>query len=247
MRFFIEISYLGTNYHGWQIQENARTVQNEVDKAISLILKSEIKTTGSGRTDTGVHALSQVAHFDFDEKIDSSFLYRVNSLLDNDISINSLHEVKNNISARYDALEREYIYKINSIKSPFLSKRSLYYPRTINIKLINEACNILLLHNDFKSFSKVKTDVKNFNCQIFKAELVSEGKNYRFIISSNRFLRGMVRTIVGTLLQLNEGKLDIKDFENILVGKNRKLAGPSAPAYALYLSNVTYSKTIYNE
>ena len=153
MRFFIEISYFGKNYHGWQIQENASSVQEEIDNALSLILKQKIKTLGSGRTDSGVHALSQVAHFDYDRPVDKSFLYKVNSFLSNDISVNSIKQVRGNASARFDAITREYIYKIHSIKSPFKNNRSLFYPKKINLKLINKACHILLEHKDFKTFS----------------------------------------------------------------------------------------------
>ena len=170
MRFFIEISYFGKNFHGWQIQENAISVQEEIDNALSLILKQKIKTLGSGRTDSGVHALSQVAHFDYDRPVDKSFLYKVNSFLSNDISVNSIKQVRENASARFDAITREYIYKIHSIKSPFKNNRSLFYPKKINLKLINKACHILLEHKDFKTFSKVKTDVNNYICAINKSQ-----------------------------------------------------------------------------
>ena len=136
MRFFIEISYFGKNYHGWQIQENASSVQEEIDNALSLILKQKMKTLGSGRTDSGVHALSQVAHFDYDRPVDKSFLYKVNSFLSNDISVNSIKQVRENASARFDAITREYIYKIHSIKSPFKNNRSLFYPRKLILSLL---------------------------------------------------------------------------------------------------------------
>ena len=245
MRFFIEISYYGKNYHGWQIQENASTIQEEIDNAISLLLKKKIKTMGSGRTDTGVHAISQVAHFDYDKPIDNSFLYRINSFLSSDISINSIKKVKENISARFDAISREYIYKIHCIKSPFLNDRSLFYPKEINVSLINDACKVLIDHSDFKTFSKVKTDVNNYNCQISRAEIKKEGYNYYFTISSDRFLRGMVRAIMGTMIQINEEKLSVESLEDIILKKDRKYAGPSVPPHGLYLSNVLYDKEIY--
>ena len=245
MRFFIEISYNGQNYHGWQIQENAPTIQQEIDNALSILLKQKIKILGSGRTDTGVHAINQVAHFDYDKTIDSSFIYRINSFLPKDIAINSIKNVKENVNARFDAISREYIYKIHSLKSPFLNGRSLFYPKKINIDLINEACKILTHYNNFKTFSKVKTDVRNYNCQINKAEIKKEDDNYYFTISSNRFLRGMVRAIMGTIIQINEEKISIESLNDIILKKDRKFAGPSVPSHGLYLSKVLYSKEIY--
>lgn len=245
MRFFIEISYNGKNYHGWQIQENAETIQYEIDNALSLLLKQKIKTLGSGRTDTGVHAINQVAHFDYNKPIDSSFLYRINSFLPKDIAINSIKNVKEDVSARFDAISREYTYKIHSLKSPFLNEMSLFYPKKINIDLINEAFKILTQHDDFKTFSKVKTDVKNFNCQISKAEIKKENDNYYFTITSDRFLRGMVRAIMGTMIQINEEKISIDSLNEIILKKDRKFAGPSVPPHGLYLSKVLYEKEIY--
>ena len=245
MRFFIEISYFGKNYHGWQIQENASSVQEEIDNALSLILKQKIKTLGSGRTDSGVHAISQVAHFDYDRPVDKSFLYKVNSFLSNDISVNSIKQVRENASARFDAITREYIYKIHSIKSPFKNNISLFYPKKINLELINKACHILLEHKDFKTFSKVKTDVNNYICAINKSEFKKEGDNYIFSISSNRFLRGMIRAIMGTFFQINEGKISVDSLNDIILKKDRKFAGPSAPPQGLYLSKVIYDQDIY--
>ena len=147
MRYFIDISYIGKNFHGWQIQENAKTIQSNVDVAISKLFKKDIKTVGSGRTDTGVHALSQVAHFDYGKEINNDFIYRVNSILPNDISINSIRVVRDNVSARFDAISREYIYKIHTFKSPFLNHLSFYYKTTIDLDLINEACSRLMDHS----------------------------------------------------------------------------------------------------
>ena len=206
MRYFIDISYIGKNFHGWQIQENSKTIQSEVDVAISKLFKKDIKTVGSGRTDTGVHALSQMAHFDYEKEINNDFIYRVNSVLPNDISINSIKEVKDDVSARFDAISREYIYKIHTFKSPFLNHLSFFYKTKIDVDLINETCSQLMGYSDFQSFSKVKTDVNNYNCKIKTAHIKKINNTYLFTISSNRFLRGMVRAIVGTLLQVNENK-----------------------------------------
>ncbi len=245
MRYFIDISYFGKNYHGWQSQENAITIQEILDKSLSTILKTEIKSLGSGRTDTGVHAISQVAHFDFNGNIIENFLYRINSLLPSDISINSINGVKENVSARFDAISREYIYKIHTKKSPFLNDYSYYYKRDIDIELLNKACDIIKKFKDFQTFSKVKTDVNNYNCNVSYAAIEKENNSYFFKVTSNRFLRGMVRAIMGTLFEINENKIELEFLEDIIIKKERKLAGPSVPAHGLYLNKVLYEEDIY--
>ncbi len=245
MRYFIDISYFGKNYHGWQSQENAITIQEILDKSLSTILKTEIKSLGSGRTDTGVHAMSQVAHFDFNGNIIENFLYRINSLLPSDISINSINGVKENISARFDAISREYIYKIHTKKSPFLNDYSYYYKSDIDIELLNKACDIIKKFKDFQTFSKVKTDVNNYNCNVSYAAIEKENNSYFFKVTSNRFLRGMVRAIMGTLFEINENKIELEFLEDIIIKKERKLAGPSVPAHGLYLNKVLYEEDIY--
>lgn len=245
MRYFIDISYFGKNYHGWQTQENAITIQEILDKSLSTILKTEIKSLGSGRTDTGVHAMSQVAHFDFNGNIIENFLYRINSLLPRDISINSINGVKENVSARFDAISREYIYKIHTKKSPFLNDYSYYYKRDIDIELLNKACDIIKKFKDFQTFSKVKTDVNNYNCNVSYAAIEKENNSYFFKVTSNRFLRGMVRAIMGTLFEINENKIELEFLEDIIIKKERKLAGPSVPAHGLYLNKVLYEEDIY--
>ena len=245
MRYFIDISYFGKNYHGWQIQENAITVQEILDKSLSTILKTEIKSLGSGRTDTGVHAMSQVAHFDFNGNIIENFLYRINSLLPRDISINSINGVKENVSARFDAISREYIYKIHTKKSPFLNDYSYYYKSDIDIELLNKACDIIKKFKDFQTFSKVKTDVNNYNCNVSYNDIEKKNNSYFFKVTSNRFLRGMVRAIMGTLFEINENKIELEFLEDIIIKKERKLAGPSVPAHGLYLNKVLYEEDIY--
>ena len=245
MRYFIDISYFGKNYHGWQTQENAITIQEILDKSLSTILKTEIKSLGSGRTDTGVHAISQVAHFDFNGNIIENFLYRINSLLPSDISINSINGVKENVSARFDAISREYIYKIHTKKSPFLNDYSYYYKSDIDIELLNKACDIIKKFKDFQTFSKVKTDVNNYNCNVSYAAIEKENNSYFFKVTSNRFLRGMVRALMGTLFEINENKIELEFLEDIIIKKERKLAGPSVPAHGLYLNKVLYEEDIY--
>ena len=246
MRYFIDISYNGKNYHGWQIQKNAVTVQSTIQDVISKILGKSTDIVGSGRTDTGVHAKSQVAHFDVNKEVDNDFIYRVNAFLPQDISINSVTQVVYNSHARFDAISREYIYKIHDLKSPFLDGLSTFYNKKINMDLINEACSTIMKNSDFQSFSKVKTEVKNFNCTISHASIRRKNNSYLFKFCANRFLRGMVRALVGTLLQLNEGKINLKEFKLIFEKKNREYAGPSAPPYGLYLNKVNYNSDIFH-
>ena len=246
MRYFIDISYNGKNYHGWQIQKNAVTVQSTIQDVISKILGKSTDIVGSGRTDTGVHAKSQVAHFDVNKEVDNDFIYRVNAFLPQDISINSVNQVVDNSHARFDAISREYIYKIHDLKSPFVDGLSTFYNKKINMDLINEACSTIMKNSDFQSFSKVKTEVKNFNCTISHASIRRKNNFYLFKFCANRFLRGMVRALVGTLLQLNEGKINLKEFKLIFEKKNREYAGPSAPPYGLYLNKVNYNSDIFH-
>lgn len=246
MRYFIDISYNGKNYHGWQIQKNAVTVQSTIQDVISKILGKSTDIVGSGRTDTGVHAKSQVAHFDVNKEVDNDFIYRVNAFLPQDISINSVNQVVDNSHARFDAISREYIYKIHDLKSPFVDGLSTFYNKKINMDLINEACSIIMKNSDFQTFSKVKTEVKNFNCIISHASIRRKNNFYLFKFCANRFLRGMVRALVGTLLQLNEGKINLKEFKLIFEKKNREYAGPSAPPYGLYLNKVNYNSDIFH-
>ena len=246
MRYFIDISYNGKNYHGWQIQKNAVTVQSTIQDVISKILGKTTDIIGSGRTDTGVHAKSQVAHFDVNKEVDNDFIYRVNAFLPQDISINSVNQVDDNSHARFDAISREYIYKIHDLKSPFVDGLSTFYNKRINMDLINEACSIIMKNSDFQTFSKVKTEVKNFNCTISHASIQRKNNFYLFKFCANRFLRGMVRALVGTLLQLNEGKINLKEFKLIFEKKNREYAGPSAPPYGLYLNKVNYNSDIFH-
>ena len=245
MRYFIDISYNGKNYHGWQIQKNAVTVQSTIQDVISKILGKSTNIVGSGRTDTGVHAKSQIAHFDVNKKVDNDFIYKVNAFLPKDISINSVSQVVDNFHARFGAISREYTYKIHDLKSPFVDGLSTFYNKKINLDLINEACSTIMKNSDFQSFSKVKTEVKNFNCTIFHASIRRKNNFYLFKFCANRFLRGMVRALVGTLLQLNEGKINLKEFKLIFEKKNREYAGPSVPPCGLYLSKVNYNTDIF--
>jgi len=246
MRYFIYISYLGTNYHGWQVQENALSIQQILNNSLSKILKEDINTVGAGRTDTGVHALNQVAHFDFNQVLDNNdFLYKINSILPNDISVNKIIKVQDDFHARFDAVERRYIYKINLKKSPFLYGLTYHYKNKINLSVLNKASKIIVSNDNFKSFCKSKSDVKNYICNLtFAKWKKSDDDTVVFEISADRFLRGMVRAIVGTMLILNEGKINLSDFKKIIFKNDRRNAGYSVFPGGLYLKEVLYSNKL---
>jgi tRNA pseudouridine38-40 synthase len=242
MRYVLELSYKGTNYHGWQRQINAHTVQDELNAAIRKIAKSEIETIGSGRTDTGVHATQQYVQFDCEEIINPpKFILQLNAVLPFDIFIHRIYKVDNEFSTRFDAIERSYEYRISFTKNPFLKDLCCYYfkPKP-NLDLMNEACSILLKHIDFQSFSKYKTEVNHFECTISEAKWQLESDLLVFHISANRFLRGMVRAIVGTMLKVGEGNISVSEFEQIILKKDRIYAKAAAPAEGLFLTKVKY-------
>ena len=247
MRYFIELSFQGTNYHGWQIQPNAKTVQESLEKALSLLIKSPISLIGAGRTDAGVHAKQMFAHFDTPSPIDEKELvYKLNSFLPPDIAIHQIFRVPEEAHARFDALSRSYTYYIHNQKDPFLTDFSWYTKNKLDLNKMNEAAKILLKHKDFKSFSKSKTDVKTYLCKIEKAYWEKKDHQLIFHITADRFLRNMVRAIVGTLIEVGQGKMDIHDFDNIIKQKDRTKAGFSVPAKGLYLNKIIYpSKIIY--
>jgi tRNA pseudouridine38-40 synthase len=242
LRYFIELSFKGTNYFGWQIQPDAPTVQEKLNSSLSLLLREKIEIVGAGRTDSGVHAKLMIAHFDSDrvESLDN-LKHRLNSLLPDDISVYRIYEVQSDAHARFDAESRSYIYKILLGRDPFeLETTWQIHNKDFDIDLMNEACKVLLKHKDFKAFSKSKTDVKTYECVIFDAEWVLDNNQLNFNISANRFLRNMVRAIVGTMLEIGQGDLSIADFESVILSRNRSNAGKSVPARGLYLSNIKY-------
>jgi tRNA pseudouridine38-40 synthase len=246
MRFFFEITYNGTNYHGWQNQANAVGVQEIVEDALSKIFRTNIEIVGSGRTDAGVHCVQQFFHADLDKEFDEeSWLIKLNSLLPRDIAIRSIRLVKEDAHARYDAFERSYEYKITSVKNPLLIGLAYYHFKPIDIQTMNRAAALLIGEKDFECFSKVKTDVNHFICDLKSAQWNQKGDLLVFHITANRFLRGMVRAIVGTLLDVGSGKITITEFENILKGKDRKKAGMNVPPEGLYLTSVKYPIKIF--
>lgn len=223
------------------MQSNASSVQEILNKALSVLLNSPISIMGAGRTDTGVHAREMYAHFDFETPIDVPVLvHKLNSYLPKDIAIFDLILVHDDAHCRFDATKRTYEYHINTVKNPFLQELSWYFNQKLDVALMNEAAKILLNHTDFQCFSKVNTDVNTFDCTVFEAYWKNENNKLVFTISANRFLRNMVRSIVGTLINIGLGKISLTDFENIIASKSRKKAGFSVPAHGLYLTDITY-------
>ncbi len=246
MRYFIELSYDGTPYHGWQRQPNAVTVQETIEHALSTLLRSPIAIVGAGRTDTGVHAKQLYAHFDWPEALEEQFVYRLNAFLGASIAVQHIFRVKDDAHARFDATSRTYEYWITTEKDPFLVDRAYYFGVPLNVEAMNEACGLLLGHQDFQCFSRSKTDVKTYYCDIELARWRRQGHLLIFTIQADRFLRNMVRAIVGTLLDIGLGKSNMKDLQAIIESKDRSQAGVSAPAHGLYLTKVAYKETILN-
>ena len=244
-RYFIQLSYMGTAYHGWQVQDNANSVQAELNKALSTYLREAIDTLGAGRTDTGVHAKSYIAHFDsVNETLEENIpqhLYKLNCLLPQDIAVFGLKKMHNDAHARFDATSRTYKYYVNQTKNPFLNETSypLYVP--LDVEAMNKAAQLLFKYADFTSFSKLHTDVKTNNCKVTFAKW-EEGDNDTlvFTITADRFLRNMVRAIVGSLLEVGKGKISVDGFKKIIELKDRQKAGMSVPAKGLFLTAISY-------
>lgn len=245
MRYFVEIAYNGKNYHGWQIQPDAMSVQQVIEEGLSLLMREPIKVTGAGRTDTGVHARQLFAHFDTGQSVDTESLhFRLNSYLPKDISVQGIRPVQADAHARFDAFQRSYEYHIITTKDPFRESFAYRVHKTPDVDLMNAVAKCLLSHNDFQCFSRSKTDVKTYHCKVIKAQWKWNGPVLIFSISADRFLRNMVRAIVGTLLEVGYGKMTEAQFQQLLDSKDRTQAGPSAPAHGLYLTRVHYPETI---
>ncbi len=245
MRFFIELSYNGKTYHGWQNQPNAISVQEVLEKALSTILKIKISVMGAGRTDAGVHASQMFAHFDFEDKIESKDLvYKLNSFLPVDIAVSDIFEVNSDTHARFNAISRTYHYKISKSKNVFDYDFAYQMQLPLDIEAMNEACKILFEYKDFQCFSKSNTDVKTYNCDIKEAFWTNNNNQLIFTITADRFLRNMVRAIVGTMVNIGLGKLKPEVLHEIIASKNRSEAGFSVPAHGLYLVKIAYPDTI---
>lgn len=247
MRYFLEISYDGTDYHGWQVQPNGISLQEVIEEKLSLLLKTPTAILGSGRTDAGVHAMRQFAHFDCAELPyqKEELIYKLNRILPIDISIRNIHPVIEKAHARFDATLRSYHYHISYIKDPFRHKYryTLWHP--LDVDKMQEAAKMLFNYNDFASFCKYHHDAKTTLCKLEKAEWVESPGNLNFIISSDRFLRNMVRAIVGTMVELGKGQITLDDFKNIIEAKDRQAAGFSCPASGLFLAEVLYPEHIW--
>lgn len=242
-RYFIEVTYKGTNYSGFQVQENAKTIQEEVESAFKTIHRNSVELTGSSRTDAGVHALQNFFHFDYEGLINPQFIYKMNALLSQDIAVKSLSPMPSAAHSRFDATSREYIYNIHRFKDPFRQTTSFYFPYKLDIELINKASELLKLQTNFFAFSKTNTQVKNFNCRIIKSEWTTGADTLTYYIEANRFLRGMVRAITATLLKVGRHKLSISEFENLFTVQHK--AGYSVPAHGLFLNKVNYPKNYF--
>jgi len=242
MRYFIELQYLGKNYHGWQIQPDAISVQEVIQNALSTLLRKKIAIVGAGRTDAGVHASQMFAHFDFTDTLNVLKLKdRLNAFLPKDIAILSIFKVHKEAHARFDATSRSYEYHIFLGKNPFnLDTSWQIYHLDLDLDKMNKASKILLNHTNFKCFSKSNTDVHTYNCTITEAKWELSGNHLIFYITANRFLRNMVRAIVGTLYNIGLGKIKVADLERIIKSEDRSNAGFSVPAKGLFLTKVTY-------
>ncbi|MFN4234116.1 MAG: tRNA pseudouridine(38-40) synthase TruA [Bacteroidia bacterium] len=247
-RYFIKLAFKGTNYHGWQVQDNAHSVQAELNKSLSLLLNQTIETVGCGRTDTGVHATEYYAHFDSNKIVSDipQLIFKLNKILSQNIAIYNIIKVKNDANARFDAIDRTYKYYITTQKDPFLTESAYYYYGNLDIELMNKAAHILLSYKDFEAFSKTNTQVNNYICHIYQANWTIKEHILIFEIRANRFLRNMVRAIVGTLLEVGKRNMNLEEFKQVIESKNRCNAGNSVPAHALFLTKVNYPQTIFN-
>ena len=247
-RYFITFSYDGTAYHGWQIQPNGNSVQGELQRALSTLLRREVSVTGAGRTDAGVHARMMVAHFDLpegDEKVGNidcvQLAYKLNRILPRDIAVQKVERVDRSLHARFSATSRTYYYYIHTVKDPFQRAYSceMHYP--LDFDLMNEAGRILTTYEDFGAFCKAHSDVKTTICHVTRAEWIQTSPtSWRFEITANRFLRNMVRAVVGTLIDVGRGRLSLNDFRKVIEGKKRTDAGESMPGNALFLVDIKY-------
>jgi tRNA pseudouridine38-40 synthase len=245
LRYFLKLSYNGKDYHGWQNQPNAISVQEVIEKSLSTLLNDNTAIVGAGRTDAGVHAKQMFAHFDTDILFEvEDLIFKLNSFLPKDIAIQDIFEVKPDAHARFHALSRAYLYRISLNKDVFNFNESYYLKQRLDLDKMNKATKILLDYKDFQCFSKSQTDVNTYNCDIMVAQWQIVNNELQFNIKADRFLRNMVRAIVGTLLNVGLGKLEVEDLHTIIKSKNRSEAGFSVPAHGLYLTEIIYPETI---
>ena len=244
LRYFIEVAYKGSRYSGFQIQQNANSIQAEIEKAFKIFFREDIVLTSSSRTDAGVHALSNYFHFDAislpPREILDNITYNLNSILPDDIVVKCIYEVPPNAHSRFNALSRSYKYVVYQSKDPFVADRAYYYPYKFDLNNLQLAASVLMEYKDFTSFSKKNTQVKTFNCTILKSEWFLQDNLTVYSVEANRFLRGMVRGLVGTMLKVGTGKISIGEFRGIIESKDCTKADFSVPAHGLFLLKVRY-------
>jgi tRNA pseudouridine38-40 synthase len=242
-RYFLEVSYKGTNYSGFQVQENAPTIQSAIEEAFAVLHRRPLSLTGSSRTDTGVHALQNFFHFDDEVALHPQLVYKLNAILPGDIVVRNIFRMPSEAHSRFDANAREYIYKLHRYKNPFLGQTSYYYPYKLDMGLMKEGAELVKRQTDFFAFAKTNTQVKNFSCVIYKSRWEEEGEELFYNIEGNRFLRGMVRLLTATILKLGRGDLSFQEFET-LFGGDRK-CGFSLPPRGLFLKRVVYPENYF--
>jgi len=239
-RYFLEVAYKGTQYSGFQVQENANSVQAEIEKAFAVYFREQFQMTGSSRTDTGVHAHQNFFHFDFTGVVPPSSLYNINSILPDDIVVRNVYKVEAESHCRFDAISREYHYYVHQRKDPFLRDRAYYYPYALDLEKLNAVASLVKEYTDFTSFSKRNTQTKTFLCSVIKSVWLKKDDCYIYQVKANRFLRGMVRGLTGTMLQAGRNKTSVDDFKAIIESRDCTKADFSVPAHGLFLTNVNY-------
>ena len=241
MRYALAFQYVGTNYHGWQIQPSAHSVQAELQAALSTLLQEKVELVAAGRTDTGVHAEKMFAHFDSTKSwTEREFIHRINSILPPDIAALKLYAVNDDFHARFDALSRTYRYQICHSKQAFMQYRAYLFPFDLDLDSMNTAAEYMLGEHDFSCFSKARTQTFTNNCELYVANWSKTAYGVKFEVKANRFLRNMVRAMVGTLIEVGEGKRSPESMKDLIKSKNRSKAGASVPAHGLYLTDVKY-------
>ncbi len=246
-RTFLEVAYRGTQYSGFQIQDNASSIQQEVEKALEIFFRRPFTLTGSSRTDGGVHALQNYFHFDYERLIDKRVLYNINAILPPDIVLKDVRPVASHAHCRYDALTREYRYYIYRTKNPFLADRAWFFPYTLDRDKLAAAAALISQFEDFTSFSKRNTQAKTRLCAVLESGWQEEGECLVYRVVANRFLRGMVRGLVGTMLQVGRGKISVEEFVAIFGKKDNQLADFSAPGHGLFLFRISFPDSIFQE
>lgn len=239
-RYFLEVSYKGTAYSGFQTQKNANTIQAEVEKAFAILQKESIIMTGSSRTDAGVHAFQNYFHFDYSGTINPNFIYKINAILPADIVAKKLYPVTDESHCRFDALSREYSYYIYRQKDPFLKDRAFFFPYKLDFDMMREAADIVKEYTDFTSFSKRNTQVKNFVCQVEESKWILESNYLVYNVKANRFLRGMVRALTATMLKIGRGRISLVEFRSIIEAKDCTKTSFAVPPHGLFLMRVKY-------